>query len=163
MENGFPLRDRLKARLALVRQDLEEVIERLSDADLDWAPTQGMRTIGGQLVEIIGTEIMLLKWMRDAEKMSFKEAEAVAREAKSLAELHEILDSTRADTLEFIDSLSDEQLDAYAPFPSGWFESLGRGAVPRSEALRSIAQHEWYHVGQLVSYLWSRGDNPYEW
>ncbi len=163
MEKVFPLRDRLKARLALVRQDLEEVIERLSDADLTWAPTPGMRTVGGQLTEIAGTEIMLLRWMRDGEKISFQEAEAVAREARTLDELHEILDSTRSDTLAYIDSLSDEELDAFAPFPKGWFESLGRGAVPMSEAIRSLAQHEWYHVGQLVSYLWSRGDDPYQW
>ena len=30
------------------------------------------------------------------------------------------------------------------------------------EVLRNIAAHEWYHTGQLVSYLWTRGEDPYK-
>ena len=41
------LHDMLKARLAMVRQDLDQVIARLTDADMTWAPKDGMRTIGG--------------------------------------------------------------------------------------------------------------------
>ena len=39
---------------------------------------------------------------------------------------------------------------------------MGR-TPPISEVLRSIATHESYHTGQLITYLWMRGDNPYEW
>ncbi|MEX2242250.1 MAG: DinB family protein [Fimbriimonadaceae bacterium] len=81
----------------------------------------------------------------------------------SLAGLKEVLRTVRAGTLEFLGSLSEEELATPAPFPERWFESLRLPSVPLSEAFRSIAQHEWYHTGQLVSYLWARGDDPYKW
>jgi uncharacterized damage-inducible protein DinB len=35
--------------------------------------------------------------------------------------------------------------------------------LPRAELVLNIADHEYYHVGQLTSYPWFRGDNPYHW
>ena len=40
----------LKARLALVRRDLEEIVDRLTPDLLEWAPAEGMRTVSGQHV-----------------------------------------------------------------------------------------------------------------
>ncbi|MBX3117930.1 MAG: DinB family protein [Fimbriimonadaceae bacterium] len=159
----FTLHDRLKARLRLVREDLEEILPRLSDSDLSWAPTEGMRTVGGQFIEIAATEIMLLAWMKEGRHITFKEAESFAEGNPTLEELIGALKSARADTLAYLDSLTAEQLETPAPFPDRWFESLGQPMMQPSEAFRSLAAHEWYHVGQLVSYLWSRGDDPYKW
>jgi len=44
--------------------------------------------------------------------------------------------------------------------PERWWEALRLTEGPRSEVLRNIASHEWYHTGQLIIYLWMRGDNP---
>ncbi len=50
----------LKARLALVRRDLDPIVTRLTPDLLTWAPAAGMRTISGQIVEIVATEMQLI-------------------------------------------------------------------------------------------------------
>jgi uncharacterized damage-inducible protein DinB len=163
MPETLPLHDRLKARLRLVREDLHEVMGRLQDADLAFAPAEGMRTIGGQLAEIAGTERQIMAWLRDGERIPFQEANDFGAQGSSLAGMSRALEEVRSATLAYLDSLSDEELKMPVKMPKGWFESLGAEAVPPSEVFRSIAQHEWYHVGQLVSYQWFRGDDPYKW
>ena len=153
----------IKARLDLVREDLDEVTARLSDDMLPWAPAAGMRTIKGQLEEIAGTEVQTVTWMREGVQIPYEQAMAFGESTESLEGLKGVLRTVRAGTLAFLDSLSEKELAAPAPFPERWFESLRLPSVPPSEAFRSIAQHEWYHVGQLVSYLWARGDDPYKW
>jgi len=159
----FRIHDRLKARLALVREDLDAVVARLSDADLAFAPREGMRTIGGQLAEIAGTEIQVLAYLREGMHIPWEESNDFGERGKSVDAMKDVLGEVRQSTLEYLDSLTEEQLGEPIAMPKGWFESLGRDAVPPSEVFRSIAQHEWYHVGQLVSYLWFRGDDPYKW
>lgn len=157
------LHDLLKARLAIVREDLEEVLGRLSEDDLDWAPTPGMRTVRGQLIEIAATERQLLTWITDQRHLTYQEAEDFGEHSQTLDGLKQVLAGVRQQTSSVIDSLTAEELEAPFPFPERWFESLRQPHAPRAEAFRSVAQHEWYHTGQLVSYLWSRGDNPYKW
>lgn len=163
-ETGRPtVHDFLKARLALVREDLDEVIGRLTEEMLPWAPTPGMRTVRGQLVEIACTEVMLMAWIREGKRLSWEEAEDLGEQSNTLEGLKGILRDTRSATLAYIDSLSADELEILVPFPERWFESLRFPMAPRAEAIRSLAAHEWYHTGQLVSYMWSRGDDPYKW
>lgn len=151
----------LTMRLAIVREDLEEVLTRLNEEMMSWAPREGMRTIGGQLVEIAGTELQIVIWMREERQASYEEVTNFGEQ--SLAGMKEILQSVRGETLSYMNSLSEDGLTDPAPFPERWFESLRLSHAPRAEAFRSIAAHEWYHTGQLVSYLWARGDDPYQW
>lgn len=81
----------------------------------------------------------------------------------SLTAYRDLLTAVRNDTLSLIDSLTDQELESGVAVPQPWFESLRLPLTPRSEVIRSISAHEWYHVGQIVSYLWSRGDDPYQW
>lgn len=156
------LQGRLKTRLELVREELEEALNRLKDQDLTWAPVAGMRTIGGQLLEIVTTEMQVISMIRDGVRLS--QDKVIARVvASTVTEYRDLLVLVRAETLAYIEALGDAELDACVPMPKNWYESLLLDETPRSEAIRSIAQHEWYHVGQLYSYLWMRGDNPYTW
>ncbi len=157
------LQRRLRARLQLVRDELNQVIARLDDSMLPWAPREGMRTIQGQLLEIATTEIQNQAMLIDGASISFREAEPAGPETESVAGLETMLERVRARTLAYLDGLDDAQLEESIAYPPEWFESLQADRVPRSEVVRSIAQHEWYHVGQLVSYLWARGDDPYDW
>lgn len=154
---------RLKNRLAIVRADLDQVISRLDDSLLDWAPREGMRTVKGQLLEIAGTERQLMEWIQQEREMPYQEAMDFGARSNTLTGLVSVLADVRTGTLAYLDSLTVDQLTTPRPFPHGWFESLRMDAVPLEEPIRSLAQHEWYHVGQLVSYLWSRGDDPYKW
>ncbi len=153
----------IRNRLQLVRNDLHEAIARLSGDLLDWAPREGMRTVRGQLEEIAVTEMQVMAWIRDGQKLPYQEVENSLPKPLDLAGLVELLGTVRAQTLAYLDSLTEADLNEPIPFPEGWFEALMLPAVPRHEPFRSLAAHEWYHTGQLVSYLWSRGDDPYKW
>lgn len=153
----------LKGRLATVRADLDEVMSRLTDDLLEWAPTSRMRTVHGQLAEIAGTEIQILHWIKNQEALSFEQATVGFADVASIDAWRQTLHDQRQETLRYLDSLTEDDLNELVEFPSDWFEALQLPAVPLSEGISSIAQHEWYHAGQLVSYVWSRGDDPYTW
>lgn len=153
----------LQARLLLVRRDLEEIVDRLTPDLMAWAPAQGMRTISGQLVEIIATEMQLIALLKDGERISDPAAQEIIGDCGNLDNLRRALIDTRQRTLDYLDSLSETDLAEEVPFDGGWLASLTLSTVPRAEIFVNIADHEWYHVGQLTSYLWSRGDNPYSW
>ena len=95
--------------------------------------------------------------------MTDAEAEAEFGDTNSKFNMVTMLTSVREGTLEALASLSDAQLEESIAFTRPWFGTAGLPAAPRAEIFRSIACHEWYHVGQLVSYLWTRGDDPYKW
>jgi uncharacterized damage-inducible protein DinB len=154
--------DLLKARFAHVRRDLDRVLDKLVEADMRWAPALGMRTVAGQLVEIADKERETLAWVQtgiwpDDEPPSF------AEETVTLAEARSALARLREATYTFIDGLSEAELERTVANPDGWYEALGLNQCPLSEVLRTVAAHEWYHTGQLVMYLWSRGEDPYAW
>jgi len=157
------LHTRLKNRLELVREDLEQAISRIGEDMLGWAPREGMRTIRGQLLEIAATERQNLAWLQERKQLSFQEAEDFGGLENSLDGLKQALRDTRKETLDLIEGKSENELRAPIPMPERWFESLKLPEVPLEEVIRSIAAHEWYHTGQLVSYLWARGDDPYKW
>ena len=60
--------DYLKARLLYVRQDFDEVLEKLTDADLPWCPANNMPSIAGLLIEIGNKEKeLLIAWLQRGE------------------------------------------------------------------------------------------------
>ncbi len=158
-----PRQTLLKNRLAFVREELDEAVGHITPDMLGWAPAEGMRTVGGQLVEIIGTEMQLLERMRTGRLITDPEARELIGDCDSLEVLKGALVSFREETLRYLESFSEDQLAEEVPCQGRSLRCLGLDAVPRAELFISIASHEWYHVGQLISYLWARGDNPYHW
>jgi len=153
----------LKARFNLVRRDLNRVLDRLTDELLQWAPREGMRTVGGQLFEIAGKEIELLNWMKQKGEGEWVEVEEYGGRENSVDGWKSVFQEARKETLSYMDSLSESELQSPVKFPTDWWEGLLQPELPMHECFRTIAYHEWYHTGQLVSYLWSRGDDPYDW
>ncbi len=153
----------LKARLAFVRRDFDEVLGRIDQSMLDWAPAEGMRTIGGQLVEVLITEMQIIANLREGKRISDHEAKVLVGDCDSLDHLRESLIAVRKDTLSYLDSFSEAELAEEISFDGGWMASLRLPTIPRAEIFVNIAGHEWYHTGQLTSYLWARGDRPYDW
>ncbi len=151
------------AQLNSVRTELMEAVDRLDDSLLAWAPGPGMRTIHGQLVEILMTEVYLQDRIKNQERRAVKEIEAPFRAAESVEELKVALSEVRTETLRLLDGQSAAQLDGIVDVSTEFARWLELDSVPVSEMFRHIARHESYHAGQLVSYLWARGDDPYEW
>jgi len=152
----------LLARMENIREDLEEALERIDDSMMGWAPVEGMRTVSGQMVEIAATEIQVRGRLTNSEWISDEEVRARIGDLGSVETVRAFLKTVRSDTVAQVEAYSDEELEEDAGFrlgaggyPVDWF--------PRSEVFRKLIEHEAYHVGQLVTYIWAYGDNPYRW
>jgi uncharacterized damage-inducible protein DinB len=156
-------RDLVKARLGHTRRWLNSTLKRVTPDLLDWAPAEGMRTVGGQLVEIISVELSLVPHLKEGRQLSDPEIDAIIGDQQSLENLTGKLVEVRRGTLEYLDSLSEDELVEKVPSGDAWFGTLWLPSMPRAEHFLNIAEHEFYHVGQLISYLWARGDDPYKW
>jgi uncharacterized damage-inducible protein DinB len=153
----------VEARLKTARSDMGQILPRITPDMLGWAPAPGMRTIAGQLVEVAATELQLITQLRDGRWISDPEAAQIIGDCSDLDTLRQALGAFREQTLAFLHSLTPEQLEEEVEFDAGWFGSLGLPTIPRAEVFINVADHEWYHWGQLTTYLWTRGDDPYKW
>lgn len=153
----------IRAALDSVRTDLAETFPHLSDDLLDWAPAKGMRTIHGQFIELISTERSVTDRIKGTPRQDPDEADAPLWSTRTMAELLALLDETRADTLALLSSLGEDGLENEVEISSGFADYLGLHPATAGELLRFIVRHESYHAGQLVSYLWARGNDPYGW
>lgn len=153
----------IRAELDSVRSDLAETFPHLRDELLDWAPAAGMRTVQGQFVELISTERSITDRISGAPRVDPDEADAPLWATKTVSGLIALLDATRADTKAILDSMDAAALERPVEISAGFADYLGLNSVPVGELLRFIARHESYHAGQMVSYLWSRGIDPYSW
>ena len=77
---------------------------------MDWAPAEGMRTVAGQLVEIISVEAPLVPRLKEGRQLSDPEVDAIIGDQHNLENLRRALIDVRRDTLDYLDSLTDEQL-----------------------------------------------------
>lgn len=153
----------LLARLAFVRRELNEVLQHLTDDRLDYAPGPGVRPTYDQFLEIGMNEVMAIALLRDGKTLTHAEAEAGLSHEPTVAAYEKMLGDVRSETLAYIETLSEEDLAEPVEASNPWYASFGLKLVPRYDALTSIALHESYHVAQLVTYAWARGDDPYQW
>jgi len=160
---GPSRKDLVVARLSFVRRDLDDVLEHVTDDMLKWAPADGVRLLDDQLLEIAMNEVMSVALLRDGVTLSHAEAEATLVQDGTAASMKQMLVDVRDSTLSYIETLSEEELAEAVVASNPWFASFGLKEVPRYDALTSIALHEHYHVGQLVTYLWTMGHDPYSW
>ncbi len=153
----------IRASLSSVRKELAEVFPRITDDMLGWAPTKGMRTIRGQFEEILFTEMQIIDRIKPPPRRSNEEIDRELADIKSVSGFVAKLDEVRQATLHEIDTRNEIGLIAPAEVSEGFANWLDLNPVPVAELFRYIARHEYYHTGQLVSYLWARGDDPYKW
>ena len=74
-----------------------------------------------------------------------------------------MLNDVRQGTLAFLDSLTDDELSEEIASGDQYYGTLWLPTMPRAEFFLNVAEHEFYHVGQLISYLWASGNDPYQW
>jgi uncharacterized damage-inducible protein DinB len=152
----------IRGRLKTARWWLDSVLTRLTPEMLGWAPKEGMRTISGQLVEIIEVEAQLVPVMVYGKTLSDEELAAIVGDPTSLEGLKNVLTEVRGRTLAHLDSLSEADLAEEVSLPQ-WYGAYWPKPGPLGEHFRNTAEHEFYHAGQLMSYLWAAGDNPFDW
>ncbi|MGB7859213.1 MAG: DinB family protein [Acidimicrobiia bacterium] len=149
--------DLLKARLLYVRQDFVEVLEELTDADLSRRPADDLPSVAGLLNEMANKEKELIAWLQSGDWPD--DDPDAFEETATLAEIRSVFATLREQTLLYIDSLDEEGLEELVPCPEKWWEALRLEACPRSEILRNLAAHEWYHTGQLIVYMHARSES----
>lgn len=157
------LKHLLLARFAMVRNSLNEALDHVTDERLDFAPREGMPTIQEILLEIAGTEEQIRRYILEGIRIPLKEVTGPWIGTDTVSGVRARLEAVRAETLSYLDSINDADLETMYCFPQDWSESLGLPEVPLREALISLAAHEAYHTGQLVSYLWAAGEDPMAW
>jgi uncharacterized damage-inducible protein DinB len=151
------LRDRLIFQLASVREELVEALAGIEN--LDAAPAEGMRTYRGQLIEIGGTEASAIASLH-GKSLPFSEAEDMIK-GDTLEELLASLSAVREETLAYLSGKDDAALRMPIHVPTGTGRYLGGPDLEPEELIRWIIRHEYYHLGQIVSYRWAEGHNPY--
>ncbi|MEQ1821098.1 MAG: DinB family protein [Fimbriimonadaceae bacterium] len=162
MSQVQPIHTLLKARLDYVRRDLFQTLAGMTDDRLDWRPGEGMRTVRGQLFEILGKEVELLNFAKGKGQAEWVEMDDPGSRLETLEDWKQALDGARSETLRYLDQMSEGDLNELLPFPEDdWWEGLCLEAIPMHEVFRNIAAHEWYHAGQITTYLWCLGKDPY--
>jgi uncharacterized damage-inducible protein DinB len=73
----------------------------------------------------------------------------------------EALARVREETQSYLNACSEEQLETPIPLPEVWHVYWGPTIEPE-EVIRWVARHEYYHLGQFITYRWTLGDNPYK-
>ena len=122
-----------------------------------------MRTIKGQINEIIGTEIQIMDRLLGKPRHPYSKIEEDLDSLNTVKDLLEMLAKVREETLQFLDSRTEEELRAPIEVSADTASYMELEHVPLSEMIRYLVRHESYHTGQLVSYLWASGNNPYTW
>ena len=155
--------DLVRSNFSSVRKSLDEVIAHLEDEMLYWAPRPEMHSIHRVLMDILTTEVSIVERLQGVPRRSDEELDAPYLPIKTVDGMAEMLELVRAGTLTYLSSLSESDLGAPAKISQAFQQELDLTPAPVSEVLRYIARHEYYHTAQLISYLWTRGDDPYEW
>lgn len=155
---GRPHRDRLLNSLNSVREELLQVAGQIPPDQFDWAPGADMKSFKAQLREIGTMERISTAWLSRKEELDWETA--VAWTGEDLESTLGDLASVRNETLAYLKDTGEQQLET--PVKTPWDHYFGTTATEPEEMVRWIAMHEYYHLGQIISYRWILGDNPYK-
>ena len=153
-----PHNARLLRNLDDVRKEFVETVSSIKDEEMDYAPAQGMKSYRALFQEIGTMEKLCTSWL--AEENFLEWDMSAYAPSKTLQSGLSELDSIRAETKAYLDSASEEKLETAIDVPGPWQQYMGTQVEPE-EVVRWIAQHEYYHLGQIISYRWIQGHDPY--
>ena len=160
--NGTPHAKRLEKELVETRAELAKEILELRPEDLGWAPKEGMKTYQALLQEIGTMEQLCTRWLTQKVMLSWPEVDAsLAAAASDPASILRALEAIRAETLQYLRDCTEESLETPIEVAPDWHQYMGAELEPE-EFVRWISRHEYYHLGQIISYRWIQGNNPYK-
>lgn len=160
--DGRPHRDRLLNDLEQVRKELVGEVQRLKPEEMDWAPRPDMKSCRALLLEITTMEKECVHWLSKGEMLDWKEIEnSLTWPDNEPRSALSALERVREETLAYLNDRTEAELESSIPVPEEWRQYLG-AAIEPEEIVRWVARHEYYHLGQLITYRWILGDNPYK-
>jgi uncharacterized damage-inducible protein DinB len=159
--NGRPHAERLIKELNETRNELANETKGLQPEDLSWAPKPDMKTYGALLQEIGAMEQLCIRWLTQRAMLDWHEVEKSLAAATDPAALLRSLEEIRAETLKYLRDSSEETLETPIEVAEDWHKYMGPELEPE-EFVRWISRHEYYHLGQIISYRWIQGNNPFK-
>lgn len=143
--------------LNFIRNELISVAGLITPEELDWAPKPDMKSIRYLLQEIGIMEQICVAWISDGVELPWDTC--VAWSGDTLECLLADLAKIRQNTLSYIADVTNEQLNSLSP--ALWGEFMGCDRIEPARMLHWLSKHEYYHLGQIVTYRWILGANPY--
>ena len=160
--NGTPHGARLERELNETRKELLGEIRSLTAEDLSWAPKPDMKSYAALLQEIGVMEKLCIRWLKESATLDWREEDAaLASLATDPDKILQALEAIRAETLQYLRETSEEKLETPIAVAEDWRQYMGAELEPE-EFVRWISRHEYYHLGQIISYRWIQGNNPYK-
>jgi uncharacterized damage-inducible protein DinB len=143
-----------------IRANLIQELAKMDEGEFEWEPKPGMKSIKAQIQEVAHMEFVC----RDHAKTGITPdwQTAVTWPGEDVESHIEVLGKVRSDSLEYLRSLADSDLDEHVELPEKWKAWWGSESIAREEFFRWIGRHEYYHVGQITTFLWTLGKNPYD-
>lgn len=151
---------RLLWELKDIRNELGEVVRKLKPEEFEWRPRPDMKSIKELLQEIGIMEKISMTFVAKGSKLEWDRA--VSWSGSDQNAIWKDLEAIRAETNRFLQSTKDELLQKPMQLPESWHQYFGGPTVEPEELVRWVARHEYYHVGQLITYRWLLGYNPYK-
>lgn len=157
---GRPYKDRLLYDLNEVRKELSEEVAKLKPEEFNYAPKEDMKSCKALLQEIGTMEKICITWVTKQQMLEWDTAASWTGDDANaiIADLSAI----RGETLAYLAASTEGSLQAGAPVPDVWKQYMPFEAIEPEEMIRWVTRHEYYHLGQLISYRWILGDNPYK-
>lgn len=155
---GRPHSARLLHGLKEVRNELVETVAAIPVDQFNWAPADGMKSYAALLQEIGTMEKLSTNWLNGGEMLPWEMAAYVSGDSPEAA-LSDLA-TIRAETIAYLEAATEEKLETPIPVPQEWQQYMGTELEPE-EALRWVTMHEYYHLGQIITYRWSTGHSPY--
>lgn len=152
--------ERILKELADIRKELISESEKITPEEFEWLPRPDMqaRTAKGLLREIATMEKLSIGWFATGKMLPWESA--IAWSGEQVQSTLNDLKQVRDETLQYLATCTDANLDEPRPMPEQWHQHCGTH-WPIEEAVRWVARHEYYHLGQLIYNRWLQGHNPY--
>lgn len=158
--NGRPHNQRLLSDLQEIRKELNGEIERIQPDEWDWTPGPEMKSFRALLLEIGAMEKICVYWVATGKTLDWGEIQkSLAWEGTDPKAAIASLAGVRQATNEYLEAATEEQLQTPLAVPDEWQQYWGKAIEPE-ETFRWVCRHEYYHLGQIITYRWIRGDNP---
>jgi uncharacterized damage-inducible protein DinB len=150
---------RLLVTMDHVRRELIETVQDVAPEELGWAPVEGMKPIREILQEIGTMEKLTVHWLVTGAEIPWDMSAYVSSDSVQAA--IDDLQTIRAETRAYLEAANEEKLETPIDVLPEWQQYFGKELEPE-EAVRWVIMHEYYHLGQLISYRWAQGHNPYK-
>jgi uncharacterized damage-inducible protein DinB len=158
---GRPHAARLRGDLEEIRKELTNTVKNLAPEDLGWSPNTEakMRTFKDLLQEIGAMEAVTLQMAAHGEELDWMSV-VQDLDKENVTDILAGLSEIRTKTVAYLESVSEENLQTPIPLNEEWQGYFNAPEVEPEELIRWILRHEYYHLGQMITYQWYRGHNP---